>query len=113
MMTSETNHHYRLGRFAARNISKGLDKDQEKNLLCAIFEDSQFVDVPDLFTPITDFSIGYAEEVFERCPKPSESEKQIYTNFLNKARNMALVGIYNRPTSKTASYKGPSEPRVD
>jgi hypothetical protein len=113
MMTSETNHHYRLGRFAARNISKGLDKNQEKNLLCAIFEDSQFIKPNDFLTPIADFTTGYADEMFERCPRPNESEKRMHADFFNKAKGMVIVGLYQRPISKTALYTGPSEPSVD
>jgi hypothetical protein len=112
MMKSET-FMYRMGKLAAGQVLEGLDKNQETELLKAIYEDAQFLPQPDLVTPVTDFTVGYLDRIFQKPHKPSDTERNIHKDFFKKAKNMAILGLYQRPTSSSVSYEGPFDPSFD
>jgi hypothetical protein len=87
---------YKLGKLAAREVAKGLDKDREEVLLNVIYEDAQTPIIPpkDCFIPVSDFTVGYADQLFEICPNPNEREKQMHKSFLTKAKNIVNVAVF-------------------
>jgi hypothetical protein len=95
---------YKLGKLAAREVAKGLDRNGEETLLNAIYEDAQTPIIPpkDCFIPVSDFTVGYADQLFEICPNPSEREKHMYSNFLAKAKNIVNDAIFQtyKPSDK-------------
>jgi hypothetical protein len=102
---------YKLGKLAARQASKSLNRDEENILLDAIFNESKAMHPADYVIPMTDFDIGYEDQMFKE--NPSTAERRMYADLFAKVRNAARIGLLQSKTSNDFSYKGPLVPRVD